>query len=542
MSSNIAVLIDGENVDASFASKIFSYAQSMGKVVIREIYGSGNALNDWSEPILENAIHTNFTLRANRYKNSSDIALVIGAMELMADFRVAESMAEGSAKCDTIIIASSDSDFSPLAVHLRSAGMEVIGMGEPGRINPMWPKACTKFVELKQNTVSGKNHPAEEKAAQPANAEPKKSVQQKPEKNERKPVVSNPPEPAPEKEPQPEKIPEPQPAEQPAPEEKKIASSHRARVEVIRQYIADQLDAHGGRMKTGELFKALADLPDYAFDQQRSNRKQLDYLSKQYSEWFVVEQDDKGTWISPRPAALAAPAESAALAAPEDSAAEAVPDKTEEPHETPREPEKPEKSGTLTKDDLINAGIPAKHADRAASILAGCRNMRDVYNRMRRAFGSSDGKKYYEIIKGLPLVFAAPASETRQEEVGAAPVTNEESPAESSAKAEEQPSQPEAAPQEPQSPQSREPEPEKQETSAAQEEIGQDDPTVLYLLEKGVPEDRAPRIVSIVSNSPNMRVAHNELRKAFGNPGRQYLALVKEYNQLQAAQQTEEQA
>ncbi len=77
---NIAVLIDAENVDPSFADQIFSYARSLGVVTIREIYGSGISLNEWSDAILENTIHTNFTLRPNRFKNSSDISLVIGAM------------------------------------------------------------------------------------------------------------------------------------------------------------------------------------------------------------------------------------------------------------------------------------------------------------------------------------------------------------------------------------------------------------------------------------------------------------------------------
>lgn len=138
--ANIAVLIDAENVDPSFADQIFSYARSLGVVTIREIYGSGISLNEWSDAILENTIHTNFTLRPNRFKNSSDISLVIGAMEVLFSSRTATDEKNAVA---AVVIASSDSDFSPLAVHLRSAGIDVIGMGEPGRINPMWPRACT---------------------------------------------------------------------------------------------------------------------------------------------------------------------------------------------------------------------------------------------------------------------------------------------------------------------------------------------------------------------------------------------------------------
>ena len=87
MPANIAILIDAENVDPSFANQIFSYARSLGEVTVREIYGAGIALNEWADPILENTIHTNFTLRPNRFKNSSDIALTIGAMELLSASR-----------------------------------------------------------------------------------------------------------------------------------------------------------------------------------------------------------------------------------------------------------------------------------------------------------------------------------------------------------------------------------------------------------------------------------------------------------------------
>ena len=39
--------------------------------------------------------------------------------------------------------------------------------------------------------------------------------------------------------------------------------------------------------------QALASVPDYKFDQQRSRRKPLDYLEKQYSEWFVLENKNR---------------------------------------------------------------------------------------------------------------------------------------------------------------------------------------------------------------------------------------------------------
>ena len=159
---NIAVLIDAENVDPAYAEHIFSYARSLGNVCIREIYGSGISLNEWADPILINSIHTNFTLRPNRFKNSSDICLVIGAMEILSANRHG-----GRDAIAAVVIASSDSDFSALAVHLRSAGIDVIGMGEAGRCNPMWPRSCTDFIALEARTPLVRRR---EDAAAPASA------------------------------------------------------------------------------------------------------------------------------------------------------------------------------------------------------------------------------------------------------------------------------------------------------------------------------------------------------------------------------------
>ena len=132
----VAVLIDAENVQASFGDRVFSYANSLGNVVVKEIYGVASALGLWVEPVLKYAIHPNLTIKASKFKNTSDISLVIGAMDLLL-----------AGEVDTVIIVSSDSDFSTLSVRLRAAGLEVIGMGTE-KVNPLWRTACSSFVIL----------------------------------------------------------------------------------------------------------------------------------------------------------------------------------------------------------------------------------------------------------------------------------------------------------------------------------------------------------------------------------------------------------
>ena len=151
---NIAILIDAENVLPAHADLIFSHAQSLGTITHKEIFGAASALTSWVAPVLKYAIHPNLTIKAAKGKNSSDIALVIGAMDLLV-----------AGDIDTAIIASSDSDFSALSVRLRNAGIEVVGMGTD-KANALWRTACSSFVVL-QN----------QKPAQPVKQQPQQAKQ-----------------------------------------------------------------------------------------------------------------------------------------------------------------------------------------------------------------------------------------------------------------------------------------------------------------------------------------------------------------------------
>lgn len=431
--SNIAVLIDAENVDPSFADQIFAYARSLGTVTVREIYGAGIALNEWADPILENTIHTNFTLRPNRFKNSSDIALVIGAMELL---RLSAAAPKESDKIAAMVIASSDCDFSPLAVYLRAAGIDIIGMGEPGRINPMWPKACTEFVALdahrplvrrrEDSTPPETHEPAPVKAPQPEQPAPEKPAA---------PAEAKPAKAKAEAAPHKEKAEKPQ-----------FAPNHPARVAVIRAFIEKQIEENEGRVQSGKLFKQLAALPDYKYDQKRSKRTPQDYLTRQFSDWFTFEPGERGScWISLRADAAPAPeaepeaqqadflTEAPEAEAPETRQAESLPvteeaapetlapeteasleapetegsEGLETPDNTPEEAPQAEEEAVAAPAEgnseqiaaLLAAGIPEENAPRIADILAACRNLRDVYNRMRKEFGTGQGKQFYELIK-----------------------------------------------------------------------------------------------------------------------------------------------
>ena len=486
MPVKIAILIDAENVDPSHAQRIFSYARSLGEVTVREIYGAGIALNEWADPILENTIHPNFTLRPNRFKNSSDIALTIGAMEILH----ASLRGDEQSHVDAVIIASSDSDFSPLAFHLRAAGVDVIGMGEPGRVNPMWPKACTEFIELvgSDPLVRKRGNVELPEAPKPAPEETAPAPKPAP--------ALLPPE---EEAPAPAPAPVPAPAPAAAPKEEKpapIARSHRARLEIIRQFIVDQLDSHDGRIKSGELFKALAALPDYKFDQKRSRRKPLDYLSSQFGSWFRLEPGENGSyWIFLQPKAAPVPEEESP--AEENAAPELPPEQEASPEETPKEEAMENAIGVQ---DLIFAGIPPERAETVLSILQESDNRFIVFNALTQTFGRKDGKKYYAVIKEWGSKAPALQEKAEQEE------ETEEFPADDEA-----------------------PQAEGAEEEAFSEPIAPS-PLEQFLTEHGLPMEAASQTAAIVNESPNMRVAYNSLRKAFGGQGRDYFTLVKQFN------------
>ena len=299
-------------------------------------------------------------------------------------------------KIDAVIIASSDSDFSPLAFHLRAAGIDVIGMGEPGRINPMWSKACTEFVTLtpgqplmRKRETAPSDTVVTEAPLVPVIVDP--SPQPTPaESSKETPKVKVETNPA-------TKVKES--ADREKENVKVIAPSHSARVQIIRDFITEQLAAHDGVMKSGELFKALASVPDYKFDQQRSRRKPLDYLEKQYSEWFVLTPGENGSyWISARQATSPA-ADEQFSALDRKPAVDEQSSALDEQLGVDVQPAAEEPAASSLPDDprvaLIESGIPIQDAGHVADILSESKNLFAAYNGLTKAFGRKIGSQYY---------------------------------------------------------------------------------------------------------------------------------------------------
>lgn len=139
MSNNsrlLALLIDGDNAQASLLPEMLAEINKYGTGIIRRVYG------DWTEPQMKSwkeVLHTYALQPVQQFrytmgKNSTDSALIIDAMDILYTTEV-------SGFC----IASSDSDYTRLATRIRERNLFVMGIGRSN--TPMaFVSACNVFV------------------------------------------------------------------------------------------------------------------------------------------------------------------------------------------------------------------------------------------------------------------------------------------------------------------------------------------------------------------------------------------------------------
>ncbi|MGP9792130.1 NYN domain-containing protein [Roseinatronobacter sp. NSM] len=130
MTHPVAVLVDGDNISGKNAAAILGVAMKHGDPIVVRAYLDAQRASDWHGAIGYRLVH------AGTGKNASDILLAIDAMDLV---HMKTAM--------RFIIASSDSDFTHLAVRLREFGARVIGVGE-AKAPHMFRASCSSFVEL----------------------------------------------------------------------------------------------------------------------------------------------------------------------------------------------------------------------------------------------------------------------------------------------------------------------------------------------------------------------------------------------------------
>lgn len=131
----LAVLIDGDNAQASQIEHVMKEVVKFGVVTIRRIYGDWTTpqLDSWKKKLPVHAIQPIQQFRNTVGKNATDSAMIIDAMDILYSDHVGG-----------FVIVSSDSDYTKLAIRLREAGMEVIGIGKHHTPKP-FVNACNEF-------------------------------------------------------------------------------------------------------------------------------------------------------------------------------------------------------------------------------------------------------------------------------------------------------------------------------------------------------------------------------------------------------------
>lgn len=132
----IALLIDADNSPAGKIEAILGELSKYGTINVRRAYGNWKKaeLKAWEEQLHEFAIRPMQQFDYSKGKNASDMAMIIDAMELLY---LDEPHAFG--------IVSSDADFTPLVMHLKSKGAAVFGFGQKKSPEP-FQRACSTFL------------------------------------------------------------------------------------------------------------------------------------------------------------------------------------------------------------------------------------------------------------------------------------------------------------------------------------------------------------------------------------------------------------
>ena len=142
----IALFLDFENLalgarDRNVQLKmnvIMDALSERGRIVIRRAYADWNLFSDYRQDLVGQRIEMiEVPQRTGMVrKNAADIKLAVDALELAFEREF----------ITTFVIASGDSDFTPLVLKLRELNRRVIGVGVEGSTSELLPGACDEFL------------------------------------------------------------------------------------------------------------------------------------------------------------------------------------------------------------------------------------------------------------------------------------------------------------------------------------------------------------------------------------------------------------
>ncbi len=132
----VALLIDADNLSGDVIEQAIEHLlKNHGAIHFRRAYCSPQKVIEHMDLFRRHAIRPMVNVPTG--KNSTDIALAVDAIDL--------ALGEHP---DLMVIASSDSDYAPLAQRLREKGCRVLGIGQAGKTGSESPLAYDGFVDL----------------------------------------------------------------------------------------------------------------------------------------------------------------------------------------------------------------------------------------------------------------------------------------------------------------------------------------------------------------------------------------------------------
>lgn len=150
-----ALLIDSDNVSSKYIKIILDELAKYGNVTYKRLYGdlTKSTNKSWKNALLSHSIIPIQQYNYTTGKNSTDSAMIIDAMDILYSGHV-----------DGFCLATSDSDFTRLAMRLRESGMTVIGMGEQ-KTPEAFRESCERFFYLDLLAEAATEEETEEKPA-----------------------------------------------------------------------------------------------------------------------------------------------------------------------------------------------------------------------------------------------------------------------------------------------------------------------------------------------------------------------------------------
>jgi len=144
--SKLALFIDLENIalgvrDAKYASfeinRVLERLVEKGKIIVKKAYADWDRYKEYKRPFHEAGIEL-IDIPQKHYsgKNSADIKMVVDAMDLSAS----------KEHVTIFVIASGDSDFTPLVSKLKENDKYVIGVGVKNSTSTLLAGNCDEFI------------------------------------------------------------------------------------------------------------------------------------------------------------------------------------------------------------------------------------------------------------------------------------------------------------------------------------------------------------------------------------------------------------